>query len=44
MQPLDQREILLMLEKAEGMAISKTNTLLMHAFLFIVLTFCCQGG
>jgi hypothetical protein len=44
MQPLDQNEILLMLERAEGTAVSKTNRLLMHTVMFVLLIFCCQGG
>ena len=43
MQRIDREEILCMLDKAEGMAIRKTNRLVMHAMTFIVLT-CCQGG
>jgi hypothetical protein len=44
MQRMDQKEILFMLERAEGMATSKSNRLLMYTIVFIVLTFCCQGG
>lgn len=44
MQLLDQEEILFILERAEGIAISKTNRFLMNPIMFIVLTFCCQGG
>lgn len=44
MQRMDAAEIISLLEGAEGMAISKTNRLLMHAVLFFVLIFCCQGG
>jgi hypothetical protein len=44
MRSVDQEEILLILERAEGMAISKTNRFLIHSLMFIVLTFCSQGG
>jgi hypothetical protein len=44
MQVMDQKEILFMLEGAEGITISKSNRLLMYTIVFIVLTFCCQGG
>jgi hypothetical protein len=44
MRPMDQKEILSVLEMAEGMAVSKSTRLLMHTLIFIVLTFCCQGG
>lgn len=43
-QLMDQEEILAMLERAEGMAVNKTNRFLMHTIMFIVLTCCCQGG
>ena len=44
MQLTDQEEILLMLERAEGMALSKTHKSIMSAIMFIVLTFFCQAG
>jgi hypothetical protein len=44
MERMDREEILFMLDKAEGMAIRKTNRLVMHAMTFLVLTCCCQGG
>jgi hypothetical protein len=44
MAPLDREEILLILETAEGLAISKTNRLLVNTVILIVFTFCCQGG
>lgn len=44
MQRIDQEEILCLLERAEGMAVSKANRLLMHTTLFAILTLCCQGG
>ncbi len=44
MQPMDQEEIVLILGRADGMAISKTNRLLMYTIVFMVVLFCCQGG
>jgi hypothetical protein len=44
MRRMDQEEILLMLERAEGIGISKTSGLITHILVFIVLTFCFQGG
>ena len=44
MQGMNQEEILLILEGAEIMAISKTNRLLMLTIVFMVITFFCQGG
>ncbi len=44
MQSIQQKEILLMLERAESMAINKTDPLMMNSFMFIVLTTFCQGG
>lgn len=44
MQALSQNELLLMIEKAEPINVSKTNTYVMHVFMFVVLTCCSQGG
>ena len=44
MQPMDQGEILFILERVEGMAVSKAHRFLINAIMFIVFTFCCQGG
>jgi hypothetical protein len=44
MRTLNEGEILLLLETAEAAEINKTHRLLMHAFTFIVLILCCQGG
>lgn len=44
MHPMDRGEILFILERAEGMTISKTNRLLMCTIVFVVVTFFCQGG
>jgi hypothetical protein len=41
---MEQGEILFMLERAEGMALSKTNRFLTPSLVFVVLTICCQGG
>ncbi|MBL6449622.1 hypothetical protein JMN32_25145 [Fulvivirga sp. 29W222] len=44
MQPVDQEEILWIIERTEGMAMSKHHRFAMNAFMFILLTICCQGG
>lgn len=44
MRPMNQEEILFILEKAEGIAVSKTQRFPVNAIMFIVLTFYCQGG
>jgi hypothetical protein len=44
MQSMDQHEILLMLDAAEGTTISKTTRYVMGVVMLIVLTFCSQGG
>lgn len=44
MQPINQEEILFILEKAEGMVVSRSYRLLLYISLFVVLTFGCQGG
>lgn len=44
MQRLDQTEILSILETAEDLTIRKTNSVLIHLILFIVVTACCHGG
>lgn len=44
MRLTDQEEILLMLERAEEITTDKTNRFLMYTLVFIVLTFCSQGG
>jgi hypothetical protein len=44
MQPIDQHEILLILERAEGIAVSKNYRSLISIMMVAVLTFCCQGG
>ena len=43
-QRMDQKEIFLILERAEEIAITKTSRLLIHAAMFIALTLCCQAG
>ena len=44
MQPMHRDEIFVMLEKAEGLAISQSHGSLVSTILFIVLVICCQGG
>jgi len=44
MQLTDREEILLILARADGIAISNTHRVLISTIMFIVITFCCQGG
>lgn len=44
MRPMDHEEIHLILERAESSAITKTNRFVIHTFVFIAITLCCQGG
>lgn len=44
MQPMEQDEILFIIEHAEDMTIGRFNRLLINSVMFIVLTICCQGG
>jgi hypothetical protein len=44
LQPLSHQEILFILESAEGMAVNKTHRLMVNTLVFVVYTFCCQGG
>jgi hypothetical protein len=44
MESIDPEEILLIIERAEGIAVSKTNRFFINTLLFIGFTFCCQGG
>jgi hypothetical protein len=43
MQPIRHEDLLVMLEKADAMAIHKTR-FMMCIFMFVMLTICCQGG
>ncbi len=44
MQSIDKEDILLMIEQAEDMGISKMDQYLMNAIMFTVVTIFCQGG
>lgn len=44
MQSMDQAEVLSILDRVEGMAVSTTHSYLINAVMFTVLTFFCQGG
>ncbi len=44
MQSMSQQEIMLMLEAAENTAVNKTNRLVLHIAMFVVLVFFFQGG
>lgn len=44
MQAVDRNEILAVLAQSEGVVFSRTNRVLIHTILFLVLTFCFQAG
>jgi hypothetical protein len=44
MQSMDKEEILLIIERAEEMSISKIHRYLINSVIFTVLTICCQAG
>ena len=44
MQSVDHAEVLSILDRVEGMAVSTTHSYLINAAMFMVLTFFCQGG
>jgi hypothetical protein len=44
MQLMDKEEILLIIERAEDITLSKIHRGLIYSILFTVLVFCCQGG
>ncbi|MGE0589487.1 MAG: hypothetical protein AB7O48_12995 [Cyclobacteriaceae bacterium] len=41
---MDQAEVLSILDRVEGMAVSTTHSYLINAVMFTVLTVFCQGG
>lgn len=44
MQPADQNEILLIIERADHRKLRRLPSILTSTLVFIVLTICCQGG
>lgn len=44
MRPTDPQEIMVILDRAEGLTMSKSNRFVMFIAMVIVLTFCSQGG
>lgn len=44
MQPIEQEEILCIIEKAEHTTRTKLHRVLTSATLFVLLTICCQAG
>lgn len=44
MQPIDQEEILFLIEQADRHTIRRLPRYMANAIMFIMLTICCQGG
>lgn len=44
MQPIEQEEILCIIEKAEYTTRTKLHRVLTSATLFVLITICCQAG
>ncbi len=44
MQPIDQKEILSILERADGRTTRRSAGFLLSTMLFIIVSCCCQGG
>ncbi len=44
MQPIDQNEILLIIEHTDGKNKKSVPSLMVNAIMFTVLVICCQGG
>jgi hypothetical protein len=44
MQSIDKEEILLVIERGNGLSMSKIHRHLISSVVFTVLTICCQGG
>ena len=44
MQPMDEKEILSIIDRADGYATRRLSGFLITTLMFIMLTVCCQGG
>lgn len=44
MQPIDQKEILLIIERADRQTIRRLPRFMANAIMFIILIICSQGG
>jgi len=44
MQPIDQKEILFIIEQADGPTSRRLSRLIINAIMFIMLVVSCQGG
>jgi hypothetical protein len=44
MEPVDQKEILFIIEQADRQTISRLPGSMASTIMFIILTICCQGG
>lgn len=44
MQPIDQKEILFIIERADRQTMRRLPGFMTNTMMFMVLTICCQGG
>lgn len=44
LEHMGEKEILLILDGAQGIAVTKTTRLLLNAAVFLLITICCQQG
>jgi len=44
MQPIDQKEILFIIEQADRQTIRRLPRFMANTIMFIILIVCCQGG
>jgi quinol-cytochrome oxidoreductase complex cytochrome b subunit len=44
MQPLDQNEILFIIERADRQKVRRLPRFMANTILFIIIAICCQGG
>jgi hypothetical protein len=44
MQPIDQKEILFIIERADRQTIKRLPGFMTNIIMFVILTVCCQGG
>jgi hypothetical protein len=44
MQPIDQKEILFIIERADCQTIRRLPRFITNTIMFIILIVCCQGG
>lgn len=44
MEPIDQEEILFIIDRADRQTIRRVPGFMINTIMFIILTACCQGG